>query len=65
LRATLPKLRASGGGSYVNLGSGANLNWVERDVMSATPKAAIESLITGIAKEKAAMASARTACCSG
>jgi 3-oxoacyl-[acyl-carrier protein] reductase len=52
VRATLPKLRAWGGGSYVNIGSGANLNWVERDVMSATPKAAIESLITGIAKEE-------------
>jgi NAD(P)-dependent dehydrogenase (short-subunit alcohol dehydrogenase family) len=52
LRATLPKMRGWGGGSYVNIGSGANLNWVERDVMSATPKAAIESLITGIAKEE-------------
>jgi NAD(P)-dependent dehydrogenase (short-subunit alcohol dehydrogenase family) len=52
VRATLPKLRAWGGGSYVNLGTGANLNWVERDVMSATPKAAIESLISGIAKEE-------------
>ena len=52
VRATLPNLRAWGGGSYVNIGSGANLNWVERDVMSATPKAAIESLITGIAKEE-------------
>jgi NAD(P)-dependent dehydrogenase (short-subunit alcohol dehydrogenase family) len=52
LRATLPRLRAWGGGSYVNLGSGASLSWVERDVMSAVPKAAIESLIVGIAKEE-------------
>ena len=36
----------------MNLGSGAHLSWVERDVMSAAPKAAIESLIVGIAKEE-------------
>ena len=30
LRATLPRLRAWGGGSHVNLGLGASLSWVER-----------------------------------
>jgi 3-oxoacyl-[acyl-carrier protein] reductase len=52
VRATIPRLRAWGGGCYVNLGTGCSLKWGERDVMSATPKAAIESLIVGIAKEE-------------
>jgi len=52
LRATLPKLKAWGGGSYVHLGSGGHLRWPEGDVMSVAPKAAIEALITGIAREE-------------
>jgi len=44
LRATLPKLKAWGGGSYVHLGSGGHLRWPEGDVMSVAPKAAIVGL---------------------
>jgi 3-oxoacyl-[acyl-carrier protein] reductase len=52
VQATLPRLRAWGGGSYVHLGSAGHLQWPERDVMSVAPKAAIEALITGLAKEE-------------
>jgi NAD(P)-dependent dehydrogenase (short-subunit alcohol dehydrogenase family) len=52
VRATLPRLKEWGGGSYVHLGSAGHLNWPPRDVMSVAPKAAIEALITGIAKEE-------------
>jgi 3-oxoacyl-[acyl-carrier protein] reductase len=52
VRATLPRLKAWGGGSYVHLGSGGHVRWPERDVMSVAPKAAIEALITGIAREE-------------
>jgi NAD(P)-dependent dehydrogenase (short-subunit alcohol dehydrogenase family) len=52
VRATLPRLREWGGGSYVHLGSSGHLSWPPRDVMSVAPKAAIEALITGIAKEE-------------
>ena len=60
LQATLPKLRDWGGGSYVHLGSGGHLRWPEGDVMSVAPKAAIEALITGIAKEEGSTTSAPT-----
>ena len=49
---TLPRLRAGGGGSYVHLGSAGHDRWPERDVLSVAPKAAIEALITGIAREE-------------
>jgi NAD(P)-dependent dehydrogenase (short-subunit alcohol dehydrogenase family) len=52
VRATLPRLKEWGGGSYVHLGSAGHLSWPHRDVMSVAPKAAIEALITGIAKEE-------------
>jgi len=52
VRATLPRLKAWGGGSYVHLGSAGHLSWPERDGMSVVPKAAIEALITGIAREE-------------
>jgi 3-oxoacyl-[acyl-carrier protein] reductase len=52
VRATLHRMKAWGGGSYVHLGSGGHLAWPDRDVMSVAPKAAIEALITGIAKEE-------------
>ena len=52
VRATLPRLKAWGGGSYLHLGSAGHLAWPDRDVMSVAPKAAIEALITGIAKEE-------------
>lgn len=52
VRATLPRLKDWGGGSYLHLGSAGHLAWPDRDVMSVAPKAAIEALITGIAKEE-------------
>jgi NAD(P)-dependent dehydrogenase (short-subunit alcohol dehydrogenase family) len=52
VRATLPRMKSWGGGSYVHLGSAGHLSWPPRDVMSVAPKAAIEALITGIAKEE-------------
>ena len=52
MQATLPALRGWGGGSYVHLGSAGHLRWPERDGMSVAPKAAIEALITGIAREE-------------
>ncbi len=52
VRSTLARLKAWGGGSYVHLGSGGHLRWPERDVMSVAPKAAIEALMTGIAREE-------------
>ena len=52
MRATLPRLKSWGGGSYVHLGSAGHLSWPERDGISVAPKAAIEALITGIAVEE-------------
>lgn len=52
VRSTLQRFKDWGGGSYVHLGSGGHLAWPDRDVMSVAPKAAIEALITGIAKEE-------------
>ncbi len=52
IKAAIPRFRAWGGGSFVHLGSGGDLRWPEGDVMSVAPKAAIEALIRGIAKEE-------------
>jgi len=52
LKATLPHLRAAGGGSYVNLGSAGDVYWPPKDALSVAPKGAIEALIRGIAKEE-------------
>lgn len=52
VQETLPRLRAAGGGSFVHLGSAGHDLWPERDVLSVAPKAAIEALITGIAREE-------------
>ncbi|WP_380872317.1 short-chain dehydrogenase [Sphingomonas sp. DBB INV C78] len=52
VKATLPELRRSGGGSYVNLGSAGDLWWPQKDVLSVAPKGAIEALVRGIAKEE-------------
>jgi len=49
---TLPHLRENGGGSYVHISSAGLHRWPERDALSVAPKAAIESLIQGIAKEE-------------
>ncbi|MGJ8669603.1 MAG: SDR family NAD(P)-dependent oxidoreductase [Oceanococcus sp.] len=50
--ATLPHLRADGGGSYVHLGSAGHLWWPQKDGLSVAPKAANEALVKGIAKEE-------------
>jgi 3-oxoacyl-[acyl-carrier protein] reductase len=52
LYASLPRFRKWGGGAYVHLGSGGHVWWPEKDVLSVAPKAAIESLITGVAREE-------------
>lgn len=49
---TLPHMKESGGGSYVHISSAGLHRWPERDALSVAPKAAIESLIQGIAKEE-------------
>ncbi|MNT38521.1 putative short-chain type dehydrogenase/reductase [compost metagenome] len=51
-KAALPHLRASGGGSFVTLGSAGHLRWPDRDGLSVAPKAANESLIKGLAREE-------------
>lgn len=52
MHAALPRLKEWGGGSFVHLGSAGHLSWPERDGISVAPKAAIEALITGIAREE-------------
>lgn len=52
VQATLPKLRAAGGGSYVHLGSAGHVYFPQKDALSVVPKAANEALIRGIAKEE-------------
>jgi NAD(P)-dependent dehydrogenase (short-subunit alcohol dehydrogenase family) len=50
--ATLPHLREGGGGSYVHISSAALQRFADLDIMSVAPKAAIEELMKGIAKEE-------------
>jgi 3-oxoacyl-[acyl-carrier protein] reductase len=52
VQATLPKLRAAGGGSYVHMGSAGHVWWPAKDGLSVAPKAANEALLKGIAKEE-------------
>ncbi|MBC2661840.1 SDR family oxidoreductase [Novosphingobium flavum] len=52
VQATLPHLRAAGGGSYVHLGSAGHDWWPRLDGLSVAPKACNEALIKGIAKEE-------------
>lgn len=52
MHATLRRLKEWGGGSYVHIGSAGQLRWPDRDGLSVAPKAAIEALITGIAREE-------------
>lgn len=52
VKATLPHLRAQGGGSYVHLGSAGHVWWPAKDGLSVAPKAANEALVQGIAKEE-------------
>lgn len=52
LHATLPLLKAGGGGSYVHLSSCGIKRWPHGDVLSVAPKACIDSLLQGVAKEE-------------
>jgi 3-oxoacyl-[acyl-carrier protein] reductase len=52
VQATLPHLRAQGGGSYVHLGSAGHIWFPAKDGLSVIPKAANEALCKGIAKEE-------------
>lgn len=52
VQATLPHLRANGGGSYVHLGSAGHVWFPAKDGLSVIPKAANEALVQGIAKEE-------------
>jgi NAD(P)-dependent dehydrogenase (short-subunit alcohol dehydrogenase family) len=50
--ATLPHMRNQGGGTYVHISSTGVHRWPRKDALSVAPKAAIDSLIKGIAKEE-------------
>jgi 3-oxoacyl-[acyl-carrier protein] reductase len=52
VHGTLPFLRSGGGGAYVHISSAGLLKFPEMDILSVAPKAAIEELIKGIAKEE-------------
>lgn len=52
VHASLPHMKQAGGGSYVHISSAGLHKWPERDALSVAPKAAIEWLIQGIAKEE-------------
>jgi len=52
VHASLPHMKAAGGGSYVHISSAGLHKWPERDALSVAPKAAIEWLVQGIAKEE-------------
>ncbi|MCX7282651.1 MAG: SDR family oxidoreductase [Novosphingobium sp.] len=52
VRAVLPHMRGSGGGSFVHLGSAGHDWWPASDGLSVVPKACNEALIKGIAKEE-------------
>lgn len=52
VHATLPLLHAAGGGSYGVVITSAVGRVPARDILSAAPKAAIEMLIRGVAKEE-------------
>ena len=52
IHGTLPLLREGGGGSYVHVSSAGLQKYPELDILSVAPKAAIEELIKGVAKEE-------------
>jgi NAD(P)-dependent dehydrogenase (short-subunit alcohol dehydrogenase family) len=52
VHATLPHLRTGGGGSYVHISSAGLLKYPPLDILSVAPKAAVEELIKGVAKEE-------------
>ena len=52
IHATLTHLRDGGGGSYVHISSAGLLKYPPLDILSVAPKAAVEELIKGVAKEE-------------
>ncbi len=52
LHHTLPHLKAGGGGAYVHLSSAGQERWPDGDVLSVSPKACIDSLLKGVAREE-------------
>ena len=52
IHATLPHLREGGGGCYVHVSSAGLLKYPPLDILSVAPKAAVEELIKGVAKEE-------------
>ena len=52
IHTTLPALKAGGGGSYVHISSAGLLRYPPLDILSVAPKAAVEELIKGVAKEE-------------
>lgn len=52
LHYTLPLLKKGGGGSYVHLSSCGIGRWPNGDVLSVAPKACIDSLLKGVAREE-------------
>ena len=52
IHATLPHLRDGGGGSYVHISPAGLLKYPPLDILSVAPKAAVEELIKGVAKEE-------------
>ena len=51
VRALLPHMRRDGGGSIVAMTSAGNLKHAPQDILSTAPKAGIEAIIRGIARE--------------
>jgi 3-oxoacyl-[acyl-carrier protein] reductase len=51
-QASVGRLRAWGGGSFVHLGSAGEICWPKKDGLSVAPKAVNEALIRGIAREE-------------
>ena len=52
IHSTLTHLRDGGGGSYVHISSAGLLKYPPLDILSVAPKAAVEELIKGVAKEE-------------
>jgi 3-oxoacyl-[acyl-carrier protein] reductase len=52
IRAALPILRDGGGGAIVAITSAGNFRHPPKDILSTVPKAGIEALIRGIAREE-------------
>jgi NAD(P)-dependent dehydrogenase (short-subunit alcohol dehydrogenase family) len=52
IHASLPHLRSGGGGSYVFISSAGLERYPPGDILSVAPKAAVEALLRGLAREE-------------